>query len=788
MKNKIRLVMLLMIGLLLIIAFNVSPNFIFDITNPEKNLFAWNDSLYLNTSTFELFKKDSNDWKKLGNIIANNDQSIPNIYINEEGYVVIDNNVTKIKLEGLKGESGKDGKDGKDGETPIFSTSNDGKLTINGIKTSLRVKESEKVCEVVNDMDDDYEFSVGDEIKCGSEYFYVFSIYDDTVKLMTKYNLDTGKSYNVEENKYITEDKKTIKQDINSKGYTKEDKQYNGIISFSNTDYWYKNNQNKSFYIKDDVLDTYIYDSNSNIFNYLQNYKTYLKSLNLNIINTKIPDAEDLRVIGCNIDEKSCRYSLEDWIYDTSYWLGYGNKDEVNVLNSNGYIESVNYTDNKSYGIRPIIEIDKSNINYNKLIEINDKNTNCIFDGELVKGVEFTKNGYIYRYKETVKNFIDYEYGEIEFEDLNEDGWSVRAQEFYQNYHSSNICSTINGKPIVSTNYMFADSSAKSIDLSNFDTSKVTSMRGMFGYSSFENLDLSNLDTSNVTDMSSMFQGSRATTLNLSSFDTSNVTDMSSIFYGSNFTILDFSNLDTSKVEDMSYMFYNYVESEIDLTNLNTSKVTNMSNMFSKSNVSKIIGLDTSNVTDMSSMFENSKATTLDLSSFDTSNVTNMSYMFYKSQATTLDLSSFDTSNVTNMRYMFSSNQVTTLDLSSFDTSKVKNMDYMFYKSQATTLNLGSFDTSNVTDMSNMFSDSKATTLDLGSFDTSNVTDMSSMFYKSQATTLDLSSFDTSNVTNMYSMFSNSKATTGYARTQADADKFNSSSNKPAVLNFVVKE
>ena len=36
-------------------------------------------------------------------------------------------------------------------------------------------------------------------------------------------------------------------------------------------------------------------------------------------------------------------------------------------------------------------------------------------------------------------------------------------------------------------------------------------------------------------------------------------------------------------------------------------------------------------------------------------------------------------------------------------------------------------------------------------------------------------------------MFQAPKATTGYARTQADANKFNASSNKPAGLNFVVK-
>ena len=94
---------------------------------------------------------------------------------------------------------------------------------------------------------------------------------------------------------------------------------------------------------------------------------------------------------------------------------------------------------------------------------------------------------------------------------------------------------------------------------------------------------------------------------------------------------------------------------------------------------------------------------------------------------------------------------------------------------------------SNVTNMGAMFNSSRATTLDLSNFNTSNVTSMYAMFYYSKATSLDLSSFDTSKVTDMRSMFRYSNATTGYARTQADADKFNASSNKPAGLNFVVK-
>ena len=180
----------------------------------------------------------------------------------------------------------------------------------------------------------------------------------------------------------------------------------------------------------------------------------------------------------------------------------------------------------------------------------------------------------------------------------------------------------------------------------------------------------------------------------------------------------------------------------------------------------------------MSYMFKNSKAATLDLSSFDTSKVNNMNRMFFMSQATTLNLNSFDTSNVTNMTYMFGGSQATALDLSNFDTSKVTNMNNMFNGSKATILDLRNFDTSKVTDMSFMFYYSLFTTLDLSSFDTSKVTDMEQMFNNSQATILDLSSFDTSKVTNMGAMFYYStKLKTIYISDKFNTDKVTSSNN-----------
>ena len=125
----------------------------------------------------------------------------------------------------------------------------------------------------------------------------------------------------------------------------------------------------------------------------------------------------------------------------------------------------------------------------------------------------------------------------------------------------------------------------------------------------------------------------------------------------------------------------------------------------------------------------------------------------------------------------------------SVDTSKVTNMTGMFYDSKVTTLDLSDFDTSKVTNMSHMFNGSEATEIKgLEKFNTSNVTNMDCMFASSKITSLDLSSFDTSKVTDMNRMFWEAKATTGYARTQADADKFNASSDKPSTLTFVVKQ
>ena len=208
-----------------------------------------------------------------------------------------------------------------------------------------------------------------------------------------------------------------------------------------------------------------------------------------------------------------------------------------------------------------------------------------------------------------------------------------------------------------------------SIDLSEWDASKVTNMESMFFHCySLKKLNLSKWNTSSVTNMGSMFSNcSSLASLNLSSFNTSNVTNMESMFHGCHkLTKLNLSSFDTSKVTSIAQMFGAYTSND-------------------KMNLTTITGIDkfnTSNVTNMERLFWNCyKLTSLNLSKWNTSKVTSMGSMFNGCEKlTSLNISKWDTSNVTDMSLMFEEcKSLTSLNLRSFNTSKVTNMERMFY-------------------------------------------------------------------------------------------------------------
>ena len=225
---------------------------------------------------------------------------------------------------------------------------------------------------------------------------------------------------------------------------------------------------------------------------------------------------------------------------------------------------------------------------------------------------------------------------------------------------------------IESNNPSSCDRNTKTCDIQD-ETKNITlffkdkiiySCKNMFCYlDNILEIDLSNFDSSQVSSFAYMFNGcSNLKKINFGNMDTSKATDMTSLFYNCNkLTSLDLSNFDTSSVIDMSYMF-TFLKG---LTNLKLSE---------KFNTSKVIY--------MSSMFSGISAlTTIDLSMFDTSQVEDMSFMFSNAEKlNTLNISNFKTSRVEKMIFMFSNcYALNYLDIANFNltNSVIKNFAFI---------------------------------------------------------------------------------------------------------------
>ena len=240
-------------------------------------------------------------------------------------------------------------------------------------------------------------------------------------------------------------------------------------------------------------------------------------------------------------------------------------------------------------------------------------------------------------------------------------------------------------------------------------------------------------------DCKSMFASVDYEKIDLTPFDSSKVTstyDMFSNLYGTK--EIDFSKFNTSNVTNMGRMFYKNSTPKLNLSNFDTRNVIYMNAMFMEAwgiEELNLSSFDTSNVWFMGNMFKNThKLKNLDVHHFNTQKVKHMQYMFYGSGATSLDLSHFDTSKVEDMSKMFAEMaNITELDLSNFNTSNVKDMSRMFDRTvELRTLDISNFNTSKVTDFSKMFASENTDNLEhiyvKQDFDTSSGTDFTHMF------------------------------------------------------------
>lgn len=244
--------------------------------------------------------------------------------------------------------------------------------------------------------------------------------------------------------------------------------------------------------------------------------------------------------------------------------------------------------------------------------------------------------------------------------------------------------------------------------------------RALFAYLNLKKgFDTQYIDTSMVTDMSYMFyyQGVYGDhELDLSNFNTSNVTTMESMFACDGECTHDFkinlSSFDTRKLINAKNMFKFLVGTKkLDLSSFYTPSLINMEGMFSHCTALtdfKIPNITTDNVINMEDTFATFGYNKLDIANFNTSKVTNFKGTFSGMWADNdLDLSSLDTSSAINMSGMFRRSHVKKIILSyKFNTTKVTDMTQMFYDmSNVTELDLSNaiFDTSKVIKFSGIF-------------------------------------------------------------------------------------
>lgn len=178
--------------------------------------------------------------------------------------------------------------------------------------------------------------TVGSEVECGGERFYIINqdttnhnADETTVTLLAKYNLNVGTNRYPNEKTYGLQDSHVL-------GYYSSQSNTNyGVVPFSGEVYW-----------ESESYPTFIYNENSNLYTYINNYKLSLENMGIKNIN-----AATLM---------SYEQASNKTYFNSSYWLGSASsEDSVYAALSYGSVQSPMNSESSTYGVRPIIIISK---------------------------------------------------------------------------------------------------------------------------------------------------------------------------------------------------------------------------------------------------------------------------------------------------------------------------------------------------------------------------------------------------------------------------------------------
>ena len=176
-------------------------------------------------------------------------------------------------------------------------------------------------------------YSVGDEFCLENECFNVIKDNGTTVDAFAKQNVNTESN----------------RQDKNA-----------NTFAYSKTNYWI-DSSGKLLSKYGTSYPANVFDSNSNLYEPLENYKTYLKNtLGKTSVDARLITYEELASLGCNMNEATCE-SAPSWVYSTKYWTAFAySNSSMWVVLSNGYCSYSMF--NSRFYLRPVITISKSEL------------------------------------------------------------------------------------------------------------------------------------------------------------------------------------------------------------------------------------------------------------------------------------------------------------------------------------------------------------------------------------------------------------------------------------------
>ena len=178
-------------------------------------------------------------------------------------------------------------------------------------------------------------YSVCDEFCLENECFNVIKDNGTTVDTLAKQKVNT----------------ETSRQDANA-----------NTFDYSKTNYWI-DSSGKLLSKYGTSYPANVFDSNSNLYEPVQNYKTYLKNeLGKTSVDARLITYEELISLGCNGSEKNCK-SAPSWVYSTNYWTASArNIYSVWVVYSYESFDNYIFDNSVNSGLRPVITISKSDI------------------------------------------------------------------------------------------------------------------------------------------------------------------------------------------------------------------------------------------------------------------------------------------------------------------------------------------------------------------------------------------------------------------------------------------